>query len=329
MTTKHHEGFCNFDSKLTNYNAAKQGPGRDLVREYVEAARAEGMRVGFYYSLMDWHHPDGARCATDEAARRRFVDYIHGQIRELMTNYGKVDILWYDVAWPLDAKGWESEKMNDMVFQLQPEIIVNNRNRLEGDFATPEQRIQAEKRAWESCMTMNGSWGYQKADDDWKTPKTIVRNLVTCSRDTGNYLLNIGPKPDGSIPEESVRIMTSVGKWMGRNGHTVRDTEVCQPRRSNFAGFTRKGNTLYMHVYFWPGDTVALGGLQNQVKSAHLVSTEAPVKFEQEKFRVRFTGLPETAPDDPVTTIAIECDGEPKQDSDMVRKERPRRSVGV
>ena len=162
MTTKHHEGFCHFDSQLTNYCAPKQGPGRDLVKEYVEAARGEGMRVGFYYSLMDWHHPDGARCATDEAARRRFVDYIHGQIRELLSNYGKIDVLWYDVSWPLDAAGWESEKMNAMVFDLQPEIIVNNRNALPGDFATPEQRITADQRAWESCMTMNDSWGYQR-----------------------------------------------------------------------------------------------------------------------------------------------------------------------
>ena len=324
MTTKHHEGFCNFDTKLTDYCAPKQGPGRDLVREYVEAARAEGLRVGFYYSLMDWHHPDGARCATDEAARRRFVEYTHGLIRELMTNYGKIDVLWYDVAWPLDAKGWESEKMNEMVFKLQPDIIVNNRNKLEGDFATPEQRIQAEKRAWESCMTMNDSWGYQRADDNWKTPKTIVRNLITCAHDTGNYLLNIGPKPDGSVPEESVRILTAVGKWMDRNGQAIYQTDPCQPHRSNYASFTRTGNTLYMHVHFWPGSTVALAGLRNQVKSARLLATGKEVKFEQEKFRVRFTGLPEQAPDTPVTTLAIECDGEPRQDTDFVRKERPR-----
>jgi alpha-L-fucosidase len=325
MTTKHHEGFCNFATRLTDYCAPKRGPGRDLVKEYVEAARAEGLRVGFYHSLMDWHHPDGARCATDEAARRRFVDYVHGQIRELITNYGKIDILWYDVAWPLDAKGWESEKMNDMVFQLQPEIIVNNRNKLDGDFATPEQRIQAEqKRAWESCMTMNDSWGYQTTDDNWKTPKTIVRNLVTCAHGAGNYLLNIGPKPDGGIPEESVKILTAVGKWMDKNGKSIYDTDACQPGRSNFAGFTRKGNTLYMHVHFWTGETVALAGLMNQVKSARLLATGAPVKFEQEKFRVRFTGLPAKPPDDPVTTIAIECDGEPKQDTDFVRNERPR-----
>ena len=105
MTTKHHEGFCNWDTQLTDYNAMDQGPGRDLVREFVDAARAEGLRVGFYYSLMDWHHPDGAICKTDEAARRRFVDYTHGLIRELMTNYGKIDVLWYDVAWPLDCRG--------------------------------------------------------------------------------------------------------------------------------------------------------------------------------------------------------------------------------
>ena len=125
--------------------------------------------------------------------------------------------------------------MNDMVFKLQPDIIVNNRNKLDGDFATPEQRIQADKRAWESCMTMNDSWGYQRADDDWKTPKTIVRNLITCARDGGNYLLNIGPKADGSIPEESVRILTAVGKWMDRNGDTIYQSEMCQPRRSNYA----------------------------------------------------------------------------------------------
>ena len=128
MTTKHHEGFCNFDTKLTNYCAPKQACGRDLVREFVDAARAEGLRVGFYYSLMDWHHPDGARCAHDEAARRRFVDYTHGLVRELCSNYGKVDVLWYDVDWPLTPQGWESAEMNRMVRQLQPEIIINNRS---------------------------------------------------------------------------------------------------------------------------------------------------------------------------------------------------------
>jgi len=325
MTTKHHEGFCNFDSKLTDYCATKQGPGRDLVKEYVDAARAEGLRVGFYYSLMDWHHPDGARCATDEDARKRFVAYTNGLIRELLTNYGKIDILWYDVSWPLSPEGWESEKMNKMVFELQPDIVVNNRNKLAGDFATPEQRIVAEAdKDWESCMTMNGSWGYQRADDDWKTPKTIVRNLVTCSRDGGNYLLNIGPKGDGSIPDESVKILSAVGKWTAKNGDAVFGTDRCQVRRSNYANFTRKGNTLYMHVHFWPGDIVTLGGLRTPVKSARLLASGRDVKFRQDEMRVQFTGLPSSAPDEPATVIAIECDGEPKQDTDFVRKNRAR-----
>src|ERR1039457_1799505 len=329
MTTKHHEGFCLFDSKLTNYCAPKQACGRDLVREFVDAARAEGLHVGFYYSLMDWHHPDGARCATDEDARRRFVDYIHGQVRELCSNYGKLDVLWYDVSWPLQPEGWESAKMNAMVRELQPEIIINNRSGLPEDFATPEQRIEAADRAWESCMTMNDSWGYQRADDDWKTPKRVVQNLVTCARDGGNYLLNIGPKPDGSIPQQSIDIMTHVGKWMERNGQSIYTADPCKARRSNYANFTRKGNTLYMHVHFWPGDYVAIGGLKAKVKSAKLLAAGKSVEFSQDDFRPRLTALPQAAPDSPVVTIAIECDSEPIQDTMMVRKERPRRAAGV
>ncbi len=329
MTSKHHEGFCNFDTKLTNYCAPKQGPGRDLAREYIEAARAEGMRVGFYYSLMDWHHPDGALCATNEAARKRFVEYTHGLIRELMTNYGKIDVLWYDVAWPLDATGWESVRMNEMVFHLQPEIIVNNRNELPGDFSTPEQHIVAESggRAWEACMTLNDSWGYQAADDDWKSSKTVIRNLITCVRDSGNYLLNIGPRADGSIPKSSVRVLQEVGAWMAVNGHTIYDSDPCQVRRSDYASFTRTGNTLYMHVHFWPGEYVAISGLMTKVRSAKLVKTGKAVPFKQDEFRVRFLDLPAEAPDYPITTIAIECESEPTQDTDFVRKNKPRMGV--
>jgi alpha-L-fucosidase len=329
MTTKHHEGFCLFDSKLTGYCAPQQAAGRDLVREYVDAARAEGLRVGFYYSLMDWHHPDGARCETDEAARRRFVEYIHGQIREILTQYGRVDVLWYDVAWPLDAAGWESERMNQMVFRLQPDIIVNNRNRLPGDFSTPEQRISAEKegRAWESCMTLNASWGYHRNDNDWKSPRRVIQNLIACARDGGNYLLNIGPRGDGSIPEESSRIFREVGQWLARNGEAIYTAERCPPMRSEFASFTRRGNTLYMHVYFWPGETVALSGLQVQVKSARLLATGKPVAFQQDRFRLRLTGLPDTPPDSPITTMAIECDAVPTQDQLRVRRENPRLGV--
>ncbi len=326
MTTKHHEGFCLFNSALTTYCAPRRAAGRDLVHEYVAALRDEGLRVGFYYSLMDWHHPDGARSATDEAARRRFVEYIHGQIRELLTNYGTIDVLWYDVAWPLDADGWESERMNDMVFQLQPEIIVNNRNRLPGDFSTPEQRIQAEEgtRAWEACMTLNSSWGYQASDDTWKSPKEVIQNLTTCARDGGNYLLNIGPRGDGSIPEPSVHVFEAVGEWLARNEGAIRGVDRCQVRRSNYANFTRKGSTLFVHVRFWPGDTVVVAGLKQKVKAARLLASGKPVLVEQDMFRVRLTGMPAEPPDSPVTVFALECDGVPEQDTIWVRTEKPR-----
>jgi alpha-L-fucosidase len=331
LTSKHHEGFCNWDTKLTNYNAVQFGPKRDVIREFVEAARAEGLRCGFYYSLMDWHHPDGARCQTDPAARRRFVDYTHGLIRELMTNYGKIDILWYDVSWPLDAAGWESEKMNQMVFALQPDIIVNNRNRLAGDFSTPEQTVKGEEggRAWESCMTLNDSWGYQRADDNWKTPRTVIRNLITCARDGGNYLLNIGPEPDGSIPPESVRILTEAGDWMKTGGQAIYGAERCQVARSTYANFTRKGNTLFMHVHFWPGSDVSISGLKQKVLSVRLLKSGQAAKISQDGFRTLITGLPQQAPDSPITTIVLECDGAPVQDTDYVRINKPRAGVGI
>ncbi len=273
LTTKHHEGFCLFDTKLTNYCAPQQGPGRDLVKEYVAAARAEGMRVGFYYSLMDWHHPDWRTAKEDPAARKRFVEYTHGQLRELMTNYGKVDILWYDMAVPLDAAGWESERMNKMVLELQPDIVINNRNRLAGDFSTPEQNTQATKGDWESCMTINDSWGYIPTDNNWKNPQRIAQNLVECCRDGGNYLLNIGPRADGSVPAPSVQTLQAVGKWLQKNGEAVYGTQICKFPHGNIGVYTRRGNTLYTIIYYWPGETMTVGGATFKVKSAKLLAS--------------------------------------------------------
>lgn len=345
MTTKHHEGFCHWDSKLTDYNAMKQGPGRDLVREFVDAARAEGLRVGFYYSLMDWHHPDGATCKTDEAARRRFVDYTHGLIRELLTNYGKIDVLWYDVSWPLTPEQWESERMNEMVFNLQPEIIVNNRNGLPGDFSTPEQHIQASEvgRAWETCMTLNDSWGFNRGDDAWKTPKQVVDNLATCARGGGNYLLNIGPEPDGSIPPDTLSTLESVGKWLEPNGKSIYGTDRFKGDSNTNANYTRRGNTLYIHQHFWPGHTpaaewlsfyqpevvVAIGGVKAKVLSAKLLKTGQKVDFTQDEFSLRLTGMPLTAPDNPATVIEVECDAEPTISHSEMRSKWPRQKVGI
>ena len=218
--------------------------------------------------------------------------------------------------------------MNQMVFELQPEIIVNNRNGLEGDFSTPEQHVEAAKagRAWETCMTLNDSWGYDRGDDSWKTPKTIVSNLATCASGGGNYLLNIGPKPDGSVPAESVEILEAVGKWLDTNGRSIYQTQrgslVAQPN----ADFTRNENTLYVHQKYWPGATpaaqwlsffqpgvvVAIGGLKTKVKSARLLKNGQNVPFTQDDHLfLRLTGLPVEAPDSPSTVIEVECEDEP------------------
>ncbi|HXE08870.1 MAG TPA: alpha-L-fucosidase [Acidobacteriaceae bacterium] len=344
MTAKHHEGFCMWDTKFTDYNAARQGPGRDLVREFVEAARAEGLGVGLYYSLMDWHHPDGAICATDPAARERFVTYTHGLIRELMSNYGKIDILWYDVDWPLTPEQWRAEEMNRMVFRLQPDIVVNNRNGLPGDFSTPEHKIDPAQRAWETCETMNLGWGYQKHDTEWKSPLRIVNDLTTCAQNGGNYLLNIGPMADGTVPEESVRTLERVGEWLAGNGEAIYGTDGgASISQGNYDNFTRKGNTLYIHAYFWPGGTpaaewlsfyrpatvLAVGGLKAKALSARLMKTGQKVDFTQTETALRLTGLPLAAPDDLVSVIAVECDAPPVVDHHTIRPMWQRYKVGI
>jgi alpha-L-fucosidase len=345
MTTKHHEGFCLWDTQLTDYNAARQSTGRDLVREYVDAARAEGLRVGFYYSLMDWHHPDGAKCKTDLAARKRFVEYTHGLIRELMTNYGKIDILWYDVDWPLNAAEWESERMNKMVFDLQPEIVVNDRNGLEGDFSTPEQNVKAAKpgRAWETCMTVNDGWGFNRGDDSWKSAKTVMADLTYCAREGGNYLLNIDPHGDGSVPDETAAVFEAVGKWLETNGEAIYGTERGTFSYNINANYTRRGNTLYIHQMYWPGATpasewlgffqpgcvIAIAGLKPKVKSARLLKTGESVAFTQDEFTLRLTGLPLRSPDEPATVIEVQCDGDPVIDHEALRYLWPRYKAGV
>ena len=163
-----------------------------------------------------------------------------------------------------------------------------------------------------------------------KSPKDIVNNLVTCARGSGNYLLNIGPKPDGSVPEPSVKILEAVGQWTSKNAASIYGMDRCTVVRGAFENYSRKGNTLYVHVRYWPGDTVAIGGLKVKVKNARLLASGKPVTFKQEEFRLLLTGLPKEAPDAPVTTIALECDAEPAQDTqNWVRKDRPRAAVGV
>jgi len=321
MTTKHHEGFCLWDTQQTDYNAAKRGPGRDLVREYVEACREFGLKIGFYYSLMDWHHPDGALCAKDEAARRRFLDFTQGCVRELMTNYGHIDILWYDVSWPLpDAEAWETYKMNAMVRALQPHIIINNRAKLPEDFGTPEEHVTAAEpgRAWEACMTFNGSWGYFPAAIDWRSVRDVLGMLRTATAGGGNLLLNIGPAPDGSVPPEATERLLPVGQWLARNGEAVYgQVERVQGKLEWLptGNWTLKGNTAYYWCNRWPGTELAIGGLRTKLRRASYLVGGAEIPFTQTENRLVLHGLPPHNPDDiaSITVLKFEFVEEPKQ----------------
>jgi len=310
MTTKHHEGFCLWDTAQTDYNAAKRGPGRDLVREYVDACREFGLRVGFYYSLMDWHHPDGARCAKDAKARRRFLDFTQGCVRELMTNYGTIDILWYDVSWPLKSPAlWESARMNAMVRRLQPGIIINNRSQLPEDFGTPEERIAAETagRSWEACMTFNGSWGYfpTAPQGDWHSSRTVVDMLQKVASGGGNLLLNIGPAPDGSVPRLAYQRLRPVGRWLARHGEAVYGSVDRTDGRFEFmhhGAWTLKGKTAYFWTGRWVGSEIVIGGLTAKVRRVTSLDTGREATFTQRGERLVITGLPARCPD---RTLAI------------------------
>ena len=312
MTTKHHEGFCLWDSQQTDYNSAQRGPKRDLVAEYVETCREFGLKVGFYYSLMDWHHPDGVRCLGDEAARQRFVEFTHGCVRELMTNYGNIDVLWYDVSQPLpDADAWESRRMNAMARRLQPHILINNRSRIDEDFGTPEGHIQGlSDRAWEACMTSNGSWGYMPyaPDEDWTGVRDVIGMLISCAaQGGGNLLLNIGPAPDGSVPPQALRNFAPVGDWLKTHGECVLgDMEPVAGRFewSNFGTWTCSGNTAYFISGRWPGSEFAIGGLKGKLDRVRLLSTGQEVAFVQEDNRVLLSGVPQECPD-PVARMAV------------------------
>jgi alpha-L-fucosidase len=322
MTTKHHEGYCLWDTEMTDYNAVNHTPGRDLVREYVEACREFGLRIGFYYSLMDWHHPDGKRCERSEAARRRFVDFTHGCVRELMTNYGRIDVLWYDVSQPLRGpEKWESRKMNRMVRKLQPGIIMNNRSQLPEDFGTPEERIQAAEagRAWEACMTFNGSWGWMPyaPAEDWHSTRKVIQMLNQVTAGGGNLLLNIGPEPDGSVPPEATKRLTPVGRWLARNGEAVygKVHRLDGLRGMPTGWWSRRGNTGYFWCSRWPGSELAIGGLKTKVKRVSLVPTGRRVKFKQEPRRLTLKGLPRKNPDRiaGVSLMKIDFAGKPVQ----------------
>jgi alpha-L-fucosidase len=316
LTTRHHDGFSLFDSEVSKFTAPKTAAKKDLVAEYVEACRKKGMRIGFYYSLLDWRYPayfSGPE--KDPKGWAKFLEYVHTQVKELCTNYGRIDVLWYDGAWPWNAEAWQSAKLNTMVRKLQPHILINNRSQLPEDFDTPEQQISAPKdlkRAWETCMTINDNWGYSAGDQNWKSTRQLIYNLVHCATGAGNYLLNVGPKRDGTIPSQSIKRLKEIGRWMKVNGESIYRSEHC-PFGGGMIGLTTaRGSTVYLHILRWPGKEATIAGIKNKVLSAHILPTGAKAKVIQKDDRLFLRGLPTKAPDSYDSVIVMELDGKPE-----------------
>ncbi|MBO4792327.1 MAG: alpha-L-fucosidase [Clostridia bacterium] len=313
LTTKHHDGFCLFDSAFTDYKATNTKAGRDLVREYVDAFRAEGLKIGFYYSLLDWHHPDYPHMTDRHHPMRgnpdypdegrnfdRYLDYLHNQVRELCTNYGKIDIIWFDFSYA-DMRGekWRATELVNMVRELQPGILIDNRLEgsgseqgslmtgdplpYHGDFACPEQIIpprglvdaKGKDVVWEACVTMNNHWGYCRTDGYFKPASMVIKKLVECVSKGGNLLLNVGPDARGRIPDESVKILKEVGRWMERNSESVYGCGKSTLPKPDYGRLTqRDGNTLYIHVFDnTVGPLPVIGVKQEDILSARDLAT--------------------------------------------------------
>ena len=311
LTAKHHDGFCLFDSGLTDFKATNTRAKRDLVAEYLEAFRAEGIKVGLYYSLLDWHHPDYPHygdinhpmrnCEAEKEVERdfnRYLDYMHGQVKELCTRYGKLDVMWFDFSYG-DMRGetWRATELVNMIRSYQPDVIIDNRLEVSGegfgslatgspsdysgDFVSPEQIIPpqglktqtGEDLVWESCITMNDHWGYCAKDKQFIPSSTIIKKLVECVSKNGNMLLNVGPDAKGNIPEESLKILKEIGRWMSKNGKSIYGCKASGLPKPENGRITRNGNKLYYHVMENSIGSVPLYGIsREQIKKIRLLS---------------------------------------------------------
>ena len=319
LTTRHHDGFCLWNSVTTDFNAAQIGPKRDLVREFADAVRAGGLKLGFYYSFADWSHPDypGAYERDwpggwpDEAARQRFVQFYYAQLKELMTQYGAVDVLWYDGCIPKPTDG---AAINRRVKEWQPGILINERNGEPYDIHVSEQAIRAAPagQKWEACLTLNENWGFHAGDHNWKSAKQVVRMLCETASQGGNLLLNVGPHSDGTIPDESVRILREAGDWLARNGDAIYNSARSPFSWTNWGRITTRGNTVYLNIFDGTGPELCVAEIANRVLGARLLDGGAPVEFEQRDERLFLRGLPDPLIDPIATTIALEVEGEPR-----------------
>lgn len=325
ITSKHHDGFALFDSKVTDWDVVDATPyGKDLLKPLAEACRKHGMKLGFYYSqAQDWVHPGGAAARGghwDPKQDGNMDEYIRNiavpQIREILTNYGPVAILWWDT--PVDMTK-ERANMLYPLTQLQPGIITNNRlgGEYAGDTDTPEQHIPdtgIEGRDWEVCMTMNNTWGYKSYDDNWKSTETLIRNLVDIASKGGNYLLNVGPTSEGLIPEPSVQRLKQIGAWMRVNGKAIYGTTASPFSNLPWGRCTKKthkGKTvLYLHVFHWPTDGhLLVPGLMTRVKHAYLLAPPRVYLRTQATSEGVVVKVRKKAPDPISSTVVLELHG--------------------
>jgi alpha-L-fucosidase len=340
ITSKHHDGFALWDSRLTDYTITKATPfKRDVLKELADACKEQGIVLCFYHSIMDWHHPDYLprrpwdKRPAEGADFERYVTYMKGQLRELLTNYGRIGILWFDGEW---EPTWTHERGVDLynyVRGLQPGIIINNRvgkgrdgmagltkdAAAPGDYDTPEQEIPATAlragRLWETCMTMNNTWGFSRTDENWKSTEDLTRKLIDIASKGGNFLLNVGPDEKGNIPPASIERLAAVGQWMRANGESVYGTTKSPWRRPTFDGrVTTKGNTLYVHVFNWPKDGLTLAGLKTPVKSAKFLADGAAANVKQDGTEAAptLTIAAPAKPDPIATVVALELAGPPE-----------------
>jgi alpha-L-fucosidase len=315
-----------FDSQHTDFDIMATPFKRDIMREISDACRKHGLRIGWYHSIWDWSHPSGSGANFDEYAR-----VLKAQVDELLTNYGPIDIMWFDGEW---IPEWTEEKGRDLyehIRKVAPTVIINNRvgkgrggmaglhNPEEnvGDFGTPEQEIPGQgipNYDWETCMTMNDTWGFKRSDHNWKSATTLVRNLIDTSSKGGNFLLNVGPTAEGLIPDASIERLAAVGKWLQVNGESIYGTSAGPFKRLEWGRCTRKGNRLYLHIFDWPDSGVLeIPGLLNAVTHATIVGdsigSPLPVSRQNESVLIE---VPATAPDAIATVIAIDIAGEPQ-----------------
>jgi alpha-L-fucosidase len=325
ITSKHHDGFGMFDSKVTDWCLTKASPfKRDPLKELSAACQREGIKLGFYYSqAQDWNHAGGAAIGGhwDKAQEGSMDEYIEKiavpQVRELLTGYGPIAVLWWDT--PMDMTRQRAEKFLPLL-KLQPGIITNDRlgGGFAGDTNTPEQEIPAtgfRNRDWETCMTMNDTWGYKSYDHNWKSPETLIHNLIDIASKGGNYLLNVGPTSEGLIPAASVQRLKEVGRWMHRNGESIYGTTASPFKKLPWGRATKKldasGATLYLHVFHWPDDgRLVVPGLKNEVQAAWLLvdAEQKPLGTQREGDDLVLT-LPAQAPDPFASVVVLKVKG--------------------